>query len=410
MAKIKTMVVVGGSLAGFRAAEAIRQQGFEGTLHFVGAEAHEPYDRPPLSKEVLRGTWEPARATLIRDDNFSKLDLELHLGCRATALDPDDRTVELENGERLPYDGLVIATGATPRLLPGTPSLAGIHTLRTLDDCLAIASALESGPRVAVVGAGFIGAEVAATCRQRGLEVTLIEPMPVPFGPTLGEDVGRVLCAEHADQGVDLRIGVGVTSLEGSERVERVVLDSGDVVEADVVVVGIGVVPETGWLESSGIALDNGVLCDATCATSLPGVVAAGDVARWPNPLFNEPGGAGAAATMRIEHWSNAAEQARHAVQTLFAGESGGEPFSPVPFVWSDQYALKIQSAGVVAGSDEAQIVSGSLNERKFVKLYGRKGRLMGALAIGDARKLIGYRRKLRQPVSFEEAVAEAAE
>jgi NADPH-dependent 2,4-dienoyl-CoA reductase/sulfur reductase-like enzyme len=262
---------------------------------------------------------------------------------------------------------------------------------------------------VVVVGAGFIGAEAAATCRQRGLDVTLIEPMPVPFGPTLGEDVGRALCAEHADQGVDLRVGVGVKGFEGGDRVERVVLDDGGVVEADVVVVGIGVFPETRWLESSGIELDNGVVCDATCATSLPGVVAAGDVARWPNALFNDPGGA-LADTMRIEHWSNASEQARHAVLTLLAGDSGGEPFGPVPFVWSDQYDLKIQSAGVVAGADETKIVSGSLGDRKFVKLYGRKGRLMGALAINEARKLIGYRRKLRQEVSFEEAVADAAE
>jgi len=409
LATLETIVVVGGSLAGFRAAEALRQQGFEGTLHFVGAEVHEPYDRPPLSKEVLRGTWEPAKATLVRGDGFSKLEMQLHLGCRATALDADARCVELEDGQRLSYDGLVIATGATPRELPGTPKLAGIHTLRTLDDCLAIGRELAASPRVAVVGAGFIGAEVAATCRQRGLEVTLIEPMPVPFGPTLGKDVGRVLCAEHADQGVDLRIGVGVTGLEGGDRVERVLLESGDVVDADLVVVGIGVFPETRWLESSGIELDNGVLCDATCATSLPGVVAAGDVARWPNPLFNKPGGT-PLATMRIEHWSNAAEQGRHAAQTLLAGDSGGEPFGPVPFVWSDQYDLKIQSAGVVGGADETKLVSGSLAERKFVKLYGSKGRLVGALAINEPRKLIRYRRTLRREVSFEEAVAAAAE
>ena len=403
---MEKIVVVGGSLAGFRAAEAIRQLGFEGTLHFVGAEEHEPYDRPPLSKDVLLGTREPAAATLVRGDNFSKLEMELHLGCKATALDPDAREVVLENAERLAYDGLVIATGATPRQLPraaGAPALAGVHTLRTLDDCLAISRDLAASPRVAVVGAGFIGAEVAATCRQRGLEVTLIEPMPVPFGPTLGEDVGRVLCAEHTDQGVELRIGVGVTGLEGGERVERVLLEGGDSIEADVVVVGIGVFPETRWLESSGIELDNGVLCDATCATSLPDVVAAGDVARWPNPLFNT-----AADTMRIEHWNNAAEQARHAAATLLAGDGGGEPFGPVPFVWSDQYDLKIQSAGVVAGADEAKVVSGSLDARKFVKLYGRKGRLVGALAINEPRKLIRYRRGLRQEVSFEEAVTEA--
>ncbi|MED5263288.1 MAG: FAD-dependent oxidoreductase [Myxococcota bacterium] len=402
MASLERIVVVGGSLAGLRAAEALRQKGFEGTLSLVGAENREPYDRPPLSKDVLAGRWEPEQTALARD-GLAPLELDLHLGCRATGLDPAAREVELEDGRRLGFDGLVIATGATPRTLPFEGPRAGIHTLRTLDDCLAIRDELERSPRVAVVGAGFIGAEVAATCRARGLDVSLVEPMPIPFGPSLGDDVGTALCDEHRDRGVDLRLGVGVTGFGGSGRVESVQLEDGSEIAADVVVVGVGVFPETRWLESSGIELDNGVVCDATCATGIAGVVAAGDVARWPNPLFDD-------RPMRIEHWSNATEQARHAVETLLAGETGGEPFGPVPFVWSDQYDLKIQSAGYLPGFDDSRVVHGSLAERKFVKLYARKGRLVGAVAFGEPRQLIGYRRALRNAPTWDEALAQAAQ
>ncbi len=397
---MEQIVIVGASLAGLRAAEALRQKGFEGRLCLIGAEDHLPYDRPPLSKEVLRGTWEPERASLVRDDDFDKLDLDLRLGRRAVSLDSVDRRVALDDGERIPFDGLVIATGARPRELPGTPSLAGLYTLRTLDDCLAIRSELERSPRVAVVGAGFIGAEVAATCRQRGLEVSLIEALPVPFEPVLGADVGAALAQLHRDEGVELHLGVGVEGFEGSERVEGVRLANGERVAADVVVVGIGVVTETDWLAGSGVVVDDGVLCDATCASSVPGIVAAGDVARWHNPLFGE--------SMRVEHWTNAAEQARAATACLLAGEGKGEPFESVPFFWSDQYELKIQSAGLLTGADETEIVQGSLEERRFVKLYARKGRLVGALAWNEPRRLIGLRRQLRKTISWEQALEQS--
>ena len=401
MATLQRVVIVGGSLAGLRAAEALRQKGFEGDLVLVGAEEHEPYDRPPLSKEVLRGEWEPERTALARDGALDELQLELRLGCRAVALDPSASAIELEGGHRIDFDGLVIATGATPRTLPVPEGMQGITTLRSLDDCLAIRNDLERSPRVAVVGAGFIGAEVAATCRARGLDVALIEPMPIPFGPSLGEDVGQALCDEHRDRGVALHLGVGVAGFTGGERVAGVQLEDGREIAADLVVVGVGVFPETRWLESSGLELDDGVLCDATCATKRPGVVAAGDVARWPNALFDH-------APMRIEHWSNATEQARHAVDTLLQGPDGAQAFAPVPFVWSDQYDLKIQSAGYLRGFDASQVVHGSLAERKFVKLYARKGQLVGAVAFGEPRRLIGYRRALRSAKSFETALAEA--
>lgn len=403
MPALEEVVIVGASLAGWRAAEALRQLGFAGRVVLIGDEEHAPYDRPPLSKDLLAGKSEVARTALAREGQLAELDLDLKLGRAAAALDAEKREVVLEGGERVGFDGLVIATGCSPRTLPLKTPAAGVHTLRSLDDCLAIRGELEAGPRVAVVGAGFIGAEVAATCRSRGLAVTLIDPLPVPFGPVLGDDVGAALQGEHEERGVQWRLGVGVTGFEGEARVEALRLDDGTRIEADLVVVGIGVRPETAWLEGSGIALDDGVRCDAACRTSLPGVVAAGDVARWPNPLFGD-------TPMRIEHWTNAAEQARHAVATLLAGEGEAQPFAPVPFFWSDQYELKIQAAGYLRGFDEARVVHGSLADRKFVKLYGRGGQLVAAVAFGEPRRLIGYRRKLRTPMRFEAALAEAAE
>ena len=397
---MERIVIVGASLAGLRGAEALREQGFDGRLSLVGAEAHMPYDRPPLSKEILRGAWEPEKASLVREDAFDKLQLDLRLGRRAVKLATPERRIELDDGERLPFDGLLIATGATPRNLGAGPAPTGLYTLRTLDDCLAIRADLERSPRVAVVGAGFIGAEVAASCRQRGLEVTLIEALPVPLEPTLGADVGAALAALHRDHGVELQLGVGVEGFDGSERVEAVRLADGRRIAADLVVVGIGVSPETDWLEGSGVALDDGVLCDPTCASSVPGVVAAGDVARWHNPLFDH--------SMRVEHWTNATEQARAAAARLLVGDGEAAAFESVPFVWSDQYDLKIQSAGLLSGADQAQVVHGSLDERRFVKLYARKGRLVGALAWNEPRRLLGFRRQIRQRVSWEQALEQS--
>ncbi len=401
MTSLQSIVVVGGSLAGLRAAEALRRLGFDGRLSFVGAEPQRPYDRPPLSKELLRGEREPAQIALARDESFDALELDLRLGRRARGLDLKGRCVELDGGETLGFDGLVIATGASPRRLPGTPPLAGIHTLRSLDDCLAIRAALESGPRVAVVGAGFIGAEVAASIRQRGLEVTLIEALPHPLAQAVGPEIGAVCSAVHRDHGVDLRLGVAVAGFDGDARVERVRLGDGTAVAADLVVVGIGVTPETRWLEGSGLALEDGVVCDECCATAVPGIVAAGDVARWHNPLFG--------VSMRLEHWTNAVEQAEAAAERLLAGPDEAAPFAPVPFFWSDQYDRKIQSAGWVTPQDEMRIVDGSLEERRFVALYGRDGRLTGALAFNRVRLLMRYRRMIREGASWEDAFAHSA-
>jgi 3-phenylpropionate/trans-cinnamate dioxygenase ferredoxin reductase subunit len=396
---LDTIVIAGGSLAGIRCAEALRRRGHSGRIVFVSAESERPYDRPPLSKELLRGDRQPEQIRLNKPEAFDALELDLRLGVRAQSLDPAARRVVLANGEVVAYDGLVIATGAAARPLPGAPALAGLFTLRTLDDALALRAELERGPRVAVVGAGFIGAEVAATCRRRGLDVTLVEPLPSPMARVLAPEIGAVCAHAHRDQGVDLRLGVGVTALAGGERVERVRLSDGSEIAADVVVVGIGATPVTDWLASSGLELGDGVICDATCATRAPGVVAAGDVARWYHEGYRE--------SLRIEHWTNAVEMADAAAARLLDGASA-PAFAPIPFVWSDQYDLKIQAAGRIAPDDEVFVAHGSLAERQFVALFGRKGELRGALAINRVRQLMGYRRMMREGASFEAAVAAA--
>jgi NADPH-dependent 2,4-dienoyl-CoA reductase/sulfur reductase-like enzyme len=273
------------------------------------------------------------------------------------------------------------------------PPLAGIHVLRTLADSLALRAELDASPRVVVIGAGFIGLEVAATCRGRGLPVTVIESLAAPLERGLGARLGAYVGEIHREQGVELRLGARVADFVGAQRVEAVELADGTRVPADVVVVGIGAAPATEWLEGSGLELADGVVCDETCrATRAPFVVAAGDVARWPNPLFG--------VSMRIEHWTNATEQADHAAATLLAGE-GGAPFAPVPFVWSDQYDKKIQVAGRLEGADEIRLVDGSLEERRFVMLLGRAGRVCGVVGLGRPRLVMKARALIRDRAPF---------
>jgi NADPH-dependent 2,4-dienoyl-CoA reductase/sulfur reductase-like enzyme len=399
MPDLQHIVVVGASLAGLRAAEALRDAGYDATLTLVGAERRMPYDRPPLSKQLLSGEWDAERTDLRDRASYEALDLDLRLGRTATALDLAARAVELDGGESVGFDGLIVATGAAPRVLPGTPALEGIHTLRTLEDCLAIRRAFDEGGRVAVVGAGFIGSEVAASARERGLDVTLIEAAPVPLVRAVGEEMGRVCAALHGDHGVDLRLGAGVEGFEGSGRVERVRLSDGTAVDADIVVVGVGVAPSTGWLESSGLALRDGVVCDAICAASAPGVYAAGDVARWRNPLFDDE--------MRVEHWTNATEQGRAAALNLLAGPAEATPFAPVPYFWSDQYGVKIQFVGHIRPDDEVRVVHGSTDDRRFVALYRRGARLAGALGFDRPGLVMACRRLIAERTSWEDALAE---
>ncbi len=392
--------MAGASLAGMRAAETLRTEGFTGTLTVVGDEAHAPYDRPPLSKQVLTGEWDVDRLALPSGDK-PELELTWERGVAATGLDLSTHEVALADGRSLPFDGLVIATGAAARMIPGTDGMAGVHAVRTLDDALAVRAALDAGVRrVVVVGAGFIGAEVASSCRSRDLAVTMVEPLPQPLSRVLGDEIGAVVAQVHLEHGVDLRLGVGVEAIEaGPHGVERVRLTDGSTVDADLVVVGIGVIPNTGWLEGSGLTIDDGVLCDETTLAA-PGVVAAGDVARWPNPLFGE--------VMRVEHWEHAIDMGAHAARRLLAGEGPGEPYGPVPWFWSDQYDRKLQLAGRVRPTDELAIVAGSVEEHRFTALYGRNGTVTGAFAMNMPARVVKYRQAIAAGLRWDDALAAA--
>ncbi|GMU78275.1 MAG: pyridine nucleotide-disulfide oxidoreductase [Acidimicrobiia bacterium] len=393
-------MVVGASLAGLRATEELRRLGYDGVLTLVGAEPHLPYDRPPLSKDFLAGSTE-ADAIALRRQPYDDLDLDLRLGTRATALDPAGRTIALagpDGSEVLAYDGVVIATGSVARTLPGQPELPGLHVLRTIEDATRLRAELTAGPRVVVVGGGFIGAEVAATCRTRGLEVTVLEALPAPMVRGLGAAMGDALAGLHRDHGVDLRTSVAVDGFEGTGRVERVRLGDGSAVDADVVVVGVGAAPATGWLEGSGLAIDDGVVCDATLCAA-PGVVAAGDVARWPNSAMR-------GEVMRLEHWTNATEQGVAAAARLLGAGADARPFASVPFVWSDQYDVKIQVVGHVRGDDTVELIEGSFDDRRFVAIFGRDGWLTGAVGFNRPRLLMQYRRLLADGATFDSALA----
>src|SRR5262245_24975801 len=285
---LRKVVIVGASLGGLRAAETLRNEGFDGTITVVNGEAHLPYDRPPLSKRVLAGELQHEDIHLRKEPDYEPLDLDIRFSRLATGLDPAAQTVTLDDGEVLPYDGLILATGATPRTIPGTAEPAGIYGLRPITESLAVRAELDKTPsRVAVVGAGFIGAEVAATARKRGLDVTILEALPVPLVRALGNHMGAACAAVHADHGVEVRTNTGVEAIEGTNRVERVRLSDGSTLDADIVVVGIGVVPNTKWLDGSGLEIRDGVVCDETLAAGPPGVYCACDITRWPNQLFD---------------------------------------------------------------------------------------------------------------------------
>ncbi|GIM92797.1 NAD(P)/FAD-dependent oxidoreductase [Paractinoplanes toevensis] len=377
------IVVVGASAAGLAAAETLRREGFAGSLTLIGEEIDPPYDRPPLSKQILASTWDAERLALRTLDQLTALRLDLRLGARATGLDRQERTVRLSDGTDVPYDGLIVATGVRPCRLPGP----GAHVLRTVKDALALRRTLRPGTRLAIVGAGFLGAECAAVARGLGCEVVLLEPAPVPLAHAVGERIGQVLSQAHRDHGVDLRTGVTVTGVTGA----GVSIEDGEPVAADEVLVAIGSRPNTEWLESSGLTLDDGVVCDEYSAAA-PEIYAAGDVARWHNPLFGVP--------MRIEHRTNAAEQGMAAARNLL-NPAARKPFAPVPYFWSDQYDLKFHAYGYLRGHDVAEVVEGSLADRRFLAAYRKDDRVVGALAVGMPPKAI---RPWRQAIALSTA------
>jgi len=357
--------VVGASVAGLTAAETLRREGYDGTLTIIGDEPHAPYDRPPLSKQVLAGEWGPERLALRAPGDLTALNLDLRLGTAATGLDLARRVVRLADGRSVPYDGLIVATGVRPRRLPGQ----GARELRTLDDALALRGRLGHGRRLVVVGAGFLGAEAAAVAWRLGARVTLLEPATVPLAHAVGEKVGQVLSQAHSDHGVTLRTGVTVAAVTGT----GVRLTDGELVKGDEILVAIGSQPNIEWLSDSGLSVDDGVACDEYCQAA-PGVYAAGDVARWFNPLFG--------VAMRIEHRTNAGEQGMAVARNLLRPD-GRKPFAPVPYFWSDQYDMKIHAYGYLRGHDEVAIVDGDLGQRRFLAAYRTGERLTGVMSVG---------------------------
>jgi NADPH-dependent 2,4-dienoyl-CoA reductase/sulfur reductase-like enzyme len=383
-----TVAVVGASLAGLSAARALRDQSYDGRIVVIGDEVHAPYDRPPLSKDFLAGTASLDEITLGTPDD-EDLGLEWRLRTTAVGLDRLSRSVLLDDGSEVRADGVVLATGARARRLHGSDGLDGVHVLRSLDDAIALREELTAAERLVVIGAGFIGAEVASTARMLGLEVTVVETQPVPLAGPLGLEMGAVCAELHADHGTRLVAGTGVSRLVGTGRVEAVELTDGTWLPADVVVVGVGATSNIEWLAHSGVALGNGVLTDARGASNIPGVVAVGDcAASW---------SASAERHVRIEHWTNALEQPATAVATLLGA---GDPApTPVPYFWSDQYGARIQFAGSRRGGDVARVVEGSCADRSFLVVYERDGHPVAVLGMNQPRLFTRWRRQLRSAV-----------
>ena len=405
------VVIVGASLAGLNAAESLRTEGFQGTITLIGDERESPYDRPPLSKQLLTGDWDVDRLPLRSAAEFDELQLEFLNGRTAQALDVAGQQVLLDGDERVDFDGLIIATGARALRLPFGQQLNGVHVLRTQVDALRIRDQLQPGARVAVIGAGFIGSEVASSARTRGLDVTMIEALSAPMIGPLGEELAGWAAELHAGAGVDLRMNAMVSDLIGHRQVEAVELEDGTRVEADTVVVGIGVRPNVEWLADSGLTTGDGVICDQYCRAA-PGIYAAGDVARWPNGLFGPFAYAEPQRTMRIEHWTNAVEQGMTAARNLLLESRGAalEPFSPVPYFWSDQHGLSIMASGITAPRDNFQLVHGTLESNRFAAIYGLRGYLSGVVAVGWPRMLRRYQGMIRDRTTWEEALATARE
>ncbi len=389
-------VVVGTSLAGLRAAEQMRREGYRGMLHLVGKEKHfPPYDRPPLSKEVLSGKRDLEEARL---RVFEELDAAVIRGRSAVHLDVTSREILLDDGSSLGYDGLIVATGASVRKIRcAGADRAGVHYFRTAEDCARVKASLAPGSRAVIVGAGFIGSEVASVCRARGLDVTVIDSAVLPMSEQIGERTAQYLLDQHRRRGIATHLGVGVAGIEGETRAEAVRLTDGSYIAADIVVVGVGVVPETRWLEDSGLFLDDGVVCDEYCMpVGTTGMVAVGDVARWFNPLYQ--------TLMRIEHWTNAVEQAEYAAAILVNGLHGRGGFSSLPYFWSDQYDMHLQFAGVPG--TESILAEGSLEDRQFVMLQRTEGQDVGVVGANWPSRFGKYRRRLAEQLSVASSVS----
>ncbi|MFC7307823.1 NAD(P)/FAD-dependent oxidoreductase [Streptomyces monticola] len=404
----ETLVVVGASLAGMRAVEAVRGDGWAGSVVLVGAEEHLPYDRPPLSKGYLSADDCPDPTYRDEARLTGELGVDLVLGTPASTLDTDGRTVAVGDRE-LHYDSLVLATGSHARSLPGTEGLGGVFTVRTLDDARALRAALRVGtPRVTVVGAGFIGSEVAAVAREMGLPVTVIEQSPTPLAGPVGPRMGQALTRLHERHGTRVLSGVGVAEVLGDDRVRAVRLSDGSELETDVLIAGVGAVPATDWLSGSGLLLDDGVVADATLAAA-PGVHVAGDIARWPNQLFDDV----LAGPMRLQHWTSAAEQGARAARNA-VGPAQAQAYETIPYFWSDWYSSRIQFAGVSQADGHEvhiEVVAGdAAGDGPFTALYGAGGRIVGALCLDMPAEIMKYRRLISQRTPWNAALEFADE
>ncbi|MCG2620998.1 FAD-dependent oxidoreductase [Arthrobacter sp. I2-34] len=381
---MRTLAIVGASLAGLSAARAARAQGFDGNLVIIGDEDERPYDRPPLSKEFLQGRI--TAADLALEAAEEDLQAEWLLGSRATRLDGPARTLTLADGRTVAADGIVLATGASARTLPELAGLDNVFSLRTLADARALSTELQPGRRLVVVGAGFIGAEVASTAKALGLEVTVLEARPVPLSGPLGAQMGAVVGRLHGLNGVELICGTGIDLFYSGEGVVTGLrLADGRYLPADLVLVGIGAVPNTGWLAGSGVAAGNGVVCDASGRTNLPGIVAVGDCAAWFDPRLN--------AHRRVEHWTTALEHPEAAVAALL--DQPAPQSVKVPYFWSDQYGVKLQFAGNAAQADRVAIEAGDLQEHNVLALYYRGEDPVAVLGLNQPRLFTKWRRTL---------------
>jgi phthalate 3,4-dioxygenase ferredoxin reductase subunit len=398
-----TVVVVGSSIGGVRTAQALRSEGYDGRVVLVGEETQLPYDKPPLSKQFLTGQWDLDRVLLLTEEKAADDGIELRLGSAATRLDVAERTVHLADGTALEYDSAVIATGASARPSPWRPE-SGVHVVRTMADSRQLAEHLADGGPVVVVGGGFIGAEVAGSARGLGHEVTVVDPLPTPIGRVVGPEIGRYFTELHHRHGVETRFGVGVEAIEGRAGDLTIRLTDGSRLEAGTVVVGIGAVPNDGWLADSGLPIDNGVLCDQySRALDAPDVFAVGDVARWFHPDHRE--------YVRVEHWTNAVEQGVCAAHNI-AHPDDLRAHHPVEYVWSDQYDWKAQIVGRPTHGTRHELVGDLSGERpRAAVLYADDtGGLCGVVTVNWPKALVTARRMLPAGTPFDEALARVAE
>ncbi len=394
------IAIAGAGLAALSAAERLRERGWAGQIVIVGDEPHRPYNRTPLSKQLLAGTRQPGELRLAAHRDIEATWL---LGTTAVALDVHQRTLHLSDGRTLNFDGLVIATGTTPRRPGGIPFGPRVHTVRTLDDARALDTALGRAHRLAVVGGGFIGCEVACAARDRALDVDLIEAREALLTGPLGPTAAATITARHTKAGVRLHLNTSVSRWEETHRGLRLHLSDGSALTADAAVVAVGTAPRADWLHTSDVQVGDGVVCDPTChvigtdGQALAGIVAAGDVAAWPNLRFD-------AVPRRVEHWINAIEMGQHAADSLIAGPDAAQPFTPVPRFWSHQHSLRIQSAGMPSLATATTVLTGSPKTGRYVIGYTRPDEhgppvLVGTVALDAPRALIGYHSVIGKPL-----------